>query len=128
MRAPDAGQILIWCDDTYALYVNGRRVAEGRSWEKPDQHDISSHLARGRKVVAIEVQNPDNRLRDGVTADIRIPISSVRAHRFSPAILVLNDAGQVGVRIVEDGGTVRFKPVRILSDGRGGVWVAQVGW
>lgn len=74
--------------------------------------------------IEIEVANKDNRLRDGVTADIRIPISSERAHRFSPAILVLNDTGQVGVRIVEDGGTVRFKPIRILSDGAGGVWVA----
>ena len=59
MRSPEAGKISIWCDDIYTLYVNGHHVAEGRSWEKPDQHEISGHLAPGRNVVAIEVQNTE---------------------------------------------------------------------
>ncbi len=74
--------------------------------------------------IEIEVANPDNRLRDGVTADIRIPLSSETAHKFSPAILVLDDRGRIGVRLVEAGGKVRFRPVRILADDENGVWVA----
>ena len=102
-----------------AMLVTGETV-EGRLRYIAPAADPRTRTFR----IEIEVQNADNRLRDGVTADIRIPISSEKAHRFSPAILVLNDAGQVGVRIVENGDTVRFKPVRILSDGRAGIWVA----
>jgi multidrug efflux system membrane fusion protein len=36
---------------------------------------------------------------------------------------VLNDAGTIGVRIVDAENKVRFMPVRIVSEGTGGVWV-----
>lgn len=74
--------------------------------------------------IEIQVANPDSRLRDGVTSDIRIPLRSETAHKFSPASLVLDDAGRIGVRVVEGDGTVRFKPVEILADEEDGVWVA----
>jgi hypothetical protein len=37
--------------------------------------------------------------------------------------MTLNDDGQLGVRIVEDG-LVRFVPVRMLRDTTNGVWLA----
>ncbi len=74
--------------------------------------------------VELEVANKNNVLRDGVTAEISVPLNSAPAHRFSPAILVLNDKGQVGVRIVEKENTVRFVPVTILSQEQDGIWVA----
>jgi multidrug efflux system membrane fusion protein len=72
--------------------------------------------------VELQVPNPDRRLRDGVTAEIRVSVRRVQAHRLSPAILVLDDAGRMGVRIVDDG-VVDFLPVEIVGDGREGVWV-----
>jgi len=74
--------------------------------------------------VELEVENKDGRLRDGVTADITIALSSDKAHKFSPALLALNDAGDIGVRIVENDDTVRFVPVQILSDESDGIWVS----
>lgn len=59
MTQPESGQISIWCDDKYTLYVNGMRVSEGMSWQKPDQHDVTKHLIQGRNVVAVAVQNSE---------------------------------------------------------------------
>jgi len=57
MRVPEQGEISIWCDDKYELYVNGRQVGTGNYWEKADKYDIGRSLTRGRNVVAIKVEN-----------------------------------------------------------------------
>jgi multidrug efflux system membrane fusion protein len=72
--------------------------------------------------VEIELPNPDAKLRDGVSADIRIPVRQVEAVEISPGILVLDDNGVVGVRIVSRG-IVHFMPVQIVSDGPEGMWI-----
>ena len=73
--------------------------------------------------IEVTLPNPDNKLRDGVSADITIPVRQVRAQHISPGILVLDDNGVVGVRVV-DNGLVHFKPVKIISDGPDGMWIA----
>jgi multidrug efflux system membrane fusion protein len=74
--------------------------------------------------IEVELPNPDAKLRDGVSADIHIPVSQVMAQKISSGILVLDDNGVYGVRIV-DNGIVRFMPVQIVSDGfTGNIWVA----
>ena len=65
---------------------------------------------------------PLHPLRDGVSADIHVPVKELRAAKISPGILVLDDNGVVGVRTVENG-IVHFKPVQIVSDGPDGMWV-----
>jgi len=67
--------------------------------------------------------NPDAKLRDGVSADIHIPVRQILAEKISPGILVLDDSGVIGVRAVEDG-IVRFHQVEIVSDGPDGMWVS----
>ena len=74
--------------------------------------------------VELEVANSDRILRDGVTADINIPLERVRAHKVSPAILVLNDQGQLGVRAVDENDTVYFVPANIIADQTDGVWLS----
>lgn len=72
--------------------------------------------------VEVEVPNPDRRLRDGMSAEVRIPVRQALAHYLPPAILVLDDTGQVGVRGVVDE-TVTFFPITILDDDLKGLWV-----
>lgn len=74
--------------------------------------------------VELEADNPQGRLRDGVTAEIDLPLKPVRAHKLSPAYLTLDDAGNVGVRSVDAGGIVHFYPVTVLGNGAGEIWVA----
>src|SRR5262245_21138885 len=73
--------------------------------------------------VEVTLPNADAKLRDGVSADIHIPVRQVKAQHISPGIMVLNDAGIPGVRVVVDQ-RVRFIPVTVLSDGPDGAWVA----
>ena len=44
-----------------------------------------------------------------------------------PALLSLNDAGIIGVKIVDDQETARFVPVQILGDEIDGIWIAGLG-
>lgn len=73
--------------------------------------------------VEMEVPNRDRALRAGVTAEIIVPASQQMAHRMSPAHLVLNDAGAIGVRMVDAESRVDFVEVDIIEDGNDGVWV-----
>ncbi len=73
--------------------------------------------------VELTVPNPDYKLRDGVTADIRVQSTPVPAVRVSPAILSLDDAGRIGVKLVENS-RVRFVPVALIGDDKDGVWIA----
>ena len=47
----------------------------------------------------------------------------VIAHLISPASLVLDDGGVVGVRIVDGENIVHFKSVKIVSEDADGIWV-----
>ncbi|MGH1351958.1 MAG: efflux RND transporter periplasmic adaptor subunit [Methyloligellaceae bacterium] len=74
--------------------------------------------------IELEIENKDAKIRDGLTADIDIPLKLTKAHLFSPAILVLDADGKIGVRTVGDDSRVIFKTVKILSDSPDGIWVA----
>lgn len=76
--------------------------------------------------VELEVPNPENRLRHGVTAEIRLPLGARPAHRVPRSALVLDDSGRIGVRVVEEPGIVRFLPVEILGDDPTGLWVGGI--
>jgi multidrug efflux system membrane fusion protein len=74
--------------------------------------------------VEVEVPNPAAKLRSGVSADITVvPLRQVPAYKISPGILVLDDTGAVGVRVVQKD-TARFLPVQVISDGPEGMWIS----
>jgi multidrug efflux system membrane fusion protein len=74
--------------------------------------------------VEVEVANLDGALADGISAEVTLPLGQVVAHRVSPAVLTLSDAGEVGVRTLAPDNTVTFQPVRILGEESAGVWIA----
>jgi membrane fusion protein, multidrug efflux system len=73
--------------------------------------------------IEIHLANTNAAIPSGVTAQIEIPVASVRAQKISPALLVLDDSGQMGVRTVDGDNSVEFSPVRIVSDEIDGIWV-----
>ena len=72
--------------------------------------------------VEVSLPNPDGRIRDGMTAELRIALPERKGHQVPQSALTLDDDGRLGVRIDADGIT-RFQAVQILSDEAGGVWV-----
>jgi multidrug efflux system membrane fusion protein len=107
-------------DPASATLVTGETV-QGHIRFVADRADTMTRTFR----IEVELPNPDNKLRDGVSADLHIPVKQVKAIHISPGILVLDDQGVVGLRAVTDG-TVRFYPVQIVSDGPDGMWVSGV--
>ncbi|MGB0935266.1 MAG: efflux RND transporter periplasmic adaptor subunit [Alphaproteobacteria bacterium] len=73
--------------------------------------------------VEFTLDNPEHRIRDGLTAEVDTPTAQVKAHMISPSILSLNDAGILGVKIVESG-IVKFYPITVAEHSREGLWVS----
>lgn len=74
--------------------------------------------------VEIEVANPDGAIPSGVSAEAKIPTTSVMAHHVSPAALALNDEGVLGVKAVGEGRKVVFHKADIVRSDADGVWIA----
>ena len=72
----------------------------------------------------LPLSNKNQKLREGLTAEIFVATSEEMAHFLTPAVLTLNDAGLLGVRTVDEKKIVRFQPVDIIEDTNEGVWVS----
>jgi multidrug efflux system membrane fusion protein len=73
--------------------------------------------------VELEIPNPDKRVVQGLSTELRLPVADLPAHRVSPAILTLADNGDVGVKTVNAENIVEFHPVTIVGDGPDGLWL-----
>lgn len=105
--------------DAKAALVTGQNV-QGKIRFISSSAEPSTRTFR----IEVEIANSDLSAKDGVTAQISIPLEPVMAHRFSPAVLALRDDGAIGVRIVDDEDLVVFVSVTILATNKDGVWVA----
>jgi multidrug efflux system membrane fusion protein len=135
--------------DPIATYVDNRKIIVSANLSEFDARYVNvgdraeARLATGETVrgriryvapvadeatrtfaVELEVDNRDGKLRAGGTAELRIPAESVLAHRISPALLTLDDAGNVGVKIINDRGEVEFVVADIALSTNEGVWLA----
>jgi multidrug efflux system membrane fusion protein len=106
-------------DAAEATLATGERVSGTIRFVAP----VASEATR-TYTVELEVDNSAGRLRAGGTAELRIPAERVLAHRISPALLTLDDAGNVGVKVVNDKGEAQFVVADIALATGDGVWVA----
>lgn len=114
----DAGYVKVG-DKAEARLATGETVHGRIRYVSPVADEATRTFA-----VELEIDNSDGELRAGGTAELRIPAESVLAHRLSPALLTLDDAGNVGVKIVNDDGIVEFVTADIALSTSEGVWVA----
>jgi multidrug efflux system membrane fusion protein len=77
---------------------------------------------RTYKVEAL-VQNKNGLIREGLTADMKVPLKNLRAHLIPSYLLSLNDVGDLGIKIVNDS-IVSFANIQIIEDTPDGIWVA----
>lgn len=99
--------------------IDGRTVDGQVAW-------ISASATAGTRTYPIEVgiANPDQDIPEGMTAEVRLPLERTIAHLVSPAVLTLNDTGDLGVKLVDDQNVVRFAPVQVVRDDAEGIWLA----
>ncbi|MCI5059658.1 MAG: efflux RND transporter periplasmic adaptor subunit [Alphaproteobacteria bacterium] len=67
--------------------------------------------------------NTEHKIKEGLTAQISIPIREETAYRLPTSILTLADDGAIGVKLVDENNKVKFRPVRILKDTPSYIWV-----
>ncbi len=73
--------------------------------------------------IEAEIENDDMNLFDGVTADMNLYTRDVDAHLISASLLILDDDGDLGIRILDSANRVVFSPVELIGDAPNGVWV-----
>ncbi len=135
--------------DPIAIYVDNRTIIVSANLSEFDAHFVTvgdnaeASLATGETVrgqiryiapvadeatrtfaVELEIDNTDGALRVGGTAELRIPAEEILAHRVSPSLLTLDDAGNVGVKIINDDGLVEFVVADIAMSSSDAVWLA----
>ena len=75
-------------------------------------------------VVELAIDNEEGEFRGGMTAELLIPAETVFAHKVSPALLTLDDEGNLGIKTVSELGQVEFHPADIAMSSSDGVWIA----
>lgn len=73
--------------------------------------------------VEIRVDNSDNSLFTGTTAEVQIPTGKTKAHLISPGILSIDDIGNIGLKLVQNN-VVQFYPIEIIQSQANQVWVS----
>ena len=73
--------------------------------------------------IEVTLANPGAEIRAGLSSEMKVPIGNEVVHLISPASLVLNDLGAVGVRLVGEDNRVSFMPVEIVDESPAGVLV-----
>ena len=76
--------------------------------------------------VESQIENKNGSDKDGLTANMTIKIDKVMAHKISPSILLLNDEGKLGIRVVNLGNLAQFIEIEILEDSEEGLWVTGI--
>jgi multidrug efflux system membrane fusion protein len=67
-------------------------------------------------------ENKDADVREGLTANIKIPLQDVKAHLVPSYLLSLDDDGNLGLKIIQDD-AVKFILIEIIEDSSEGLWV-----
>jgi len=73
--------------------------------------------------IEVTIANPEGLVRSGITSEMQVPLGVEEAHLISPASLVLDDQGRMGVRVVDKDNLVQFYVVKILKEDQAGIWV-----
>lgn len=90
------------------------------------------HLARKAsdktRTFALEVDlpNPEGTIPSGMTAELRLTAATQPALTVPRSVLTLNEAGQIGLRVVTEGEIAAFLPVDLIDDTEAGFVVTGV--
>lgn len=96
------------------------QVASGKvTYIAPKANDESRTFS-----VELTVENPDNRYKAGISAQVTLATNEVKAHYITPSLFSLNKSGAVGVKTVDALGVVKFHPIQLLQSDTGGSWVS----
>ncbi|WP_420590405.1 efflux RND transporter periplasmic adaptor subunit [Bacterioplanoides sp.] len=109
-------------DPGYAILVDGSRV-DGKIRFVAAEADSQTRTFP----VELEIDNPSGVMTSGLTAKIHVPQPETHAYHVSPALLILSDDGQLGLKGIDEQHKVVFRPISLLKADNDGVWVYGLG-
>lgn len=113
--------------DVVRIKQGGRATARLATGEKVEGviRYISRRADENTRTFRVEsaVANPDMRLMSGMTSNLSIDVGTVPAHLISASLLMLDEKGQLGVRVLDGDRRVAFYNVELVGDAGEGVWV-----
>ena len=84
----------------------------------------TAELATRTFRVELEVPNPGERMREGVTAELSVGLPPQLAQKLPGSLLILNDAGKFGARMLNEvDNTTKFVAVDVIAQEQDGIWV-----
>lgn len=113
-------------DLTVGQLAQGRLVA-GETMSGSLRY-IASVSSEGTNTFRIEVAvpNADRALLAGMSTELVIPMEETWAMRVTPALMALNEQGELGVKVVEQD-VVHFVPIQMVKSDTQGVWLKGLG-
>ncbi|MBT3990981.1 MAG: efflux RND transporter periplasmic adaptor subunit [Rhodospirillaceae bacterium] len=100
------------------------RLVTGRKFEGTIRY-VSAEAVNTTRTFKIEMETPnqDRSIVAGLTAELRLSLGEVKAHRISPAVLTLSHDGLIGLKSVDADNIVRFHSVQLVADTPNGMWL-----
>lgn len=105
-------------DIAYATLTDGTRIDGKIRHVAAQANDKTRTYA-----IEMEVINSVVPLSSGLTASLFIPQPPVNAYFVSPALLMLNDSGQMSLKSLSSDNRVVLTPVDLLKASDNGIWV-----
>ena len=101
-----------------ATLANGRAVNGFIRYVAPQSDERSRTF-----LIELQVANPDYDIPAGITAESIIPVEILPAHKISPAALSLGEAGELGIKTIDDEQIVQFTEVELVKSTNLAVWL-----
>ena len=117
----DAADINIG-DAAWAELINGDRI-EGRIRFIAAEADSLTRTFP----LELEISHTNGAMTAGLTAKIHVPQPATWAYFVSPALLILNDEGKLGLKGIDEHNRVIFRAVTLLKAANDGIWVYGLG-
>lgn len=76
--------------------------------------------------IEVAIDNKKARLFAGLSSELTIDLAKMSAIKISPALLALDEEGNIGVKSVKDS-IVHFTPIQIIKSENDGVWLTGLG-
>ncbi|GLP95618.1 efflux RND transporter periplasmic adaptor subunit [Paraferrimonas sedimenticola] len=77
--------------------------------------------------IEVAINNAEGTLRAGKSAELTIPLTTEEAVKISPALLALDEKGNLGIKAVTDENRVKFYPIQLVKAEGDEVWTSGVG-
>ena len=76
--------------------------------------------------IEVAIENSELNLLAGISSEVAIVLNEVSAMKLSPALLALDEMGNIGVKTVNQN-TVVFTPIDVVKSENDGIWLAGLG-